>query len=75
MDEFLNKGAGAPTMEERKKYYTQAVNILVTEGPMVYLHTVPLTYGMRARLKGFEPAIGLLFVRSDGGLQHAYLEK
>lgn len=75
MDELLNKGAGAPTMEERKKYYTQAVTLLVNEGPMVYLHTVPLAYGMRARLKGFEPAIGLLFVRSDGGMQFAYIDK
>jgi peptide/nickel transport system substrate-binding protein len=71
---LLQEGSKIIKKEERKKVYTKAMKIVVDEVPYIY-HTVPnMAYGVRARVKGFEPSFSFFFNYAGGGVQHLWLE-
>ena len=50
------------------------MKIVVNEVPYIY-HTLPaLAYGVRERVKGFEPSFSFFFNYAGGGIQYLWLE-
>ena len=71
---LLLEGSKIIKNEERRKVYTQAMKIVVNEVPYIY-HTLPaLAYGVRERVKGFEPSFSFFFNYAGGGIQYLWLE-
>ncbi|MFH1090215.1 MAG: ABC transporter substrate-binding protein, partial [Pseudomonadota bacterium] len=72
---LISEGSRALKFEDRKKLYCQAISIIQEEVPYIYYSVMAGVYGIRDRVKGFEPSMTFFFNYDGGGMQYLWLEK
>ncbi len=75
VDALLQEGRTTFDLKKRKKIYTQVVNQMNQDAPIIYAIIRPIPYGWRSSLKGWEPNATSSLCYSGGGFTRAWLAK
>lgn len=75
VDAWLQEGRRSFDLKKRKNIYTQIVNQVNQDAPIIYAIIRTIPYGWRTSLKGWEPNATSALCYSGGGFSRAWLEK
>lgn len=75
VDRLLDLGATTHDPGERKKIYTQALQAVIEDAPVIWTNIPDVGLAWRTALKGFATNVGGYLVFGGGGLPRAWLER
>ncbi len=75
VDAWLQEGRRTFDLEKRKKIYTQVMDQVNQDCPVIYAIIRTIPYAWRTSLKGWEPNATSALCYSGGGFTRAWLEK
>lgn len=75
VDGWLQEGRRTFDLEKRKKIYTQVMDQVNQDAPVIYAIIRTIPYAWRTSLKGWEPNATSALCYSGGGFSRAWLER
>jgi peptide/nickel transport system substrate-binding protein len=75
LTELLQQADAAVVTADRKKFFAEAVKIIVNDAPWVYLGVGPAPTAQRTYVKGLQPHISALYIAPKSGFQYIWLDK
>jgi ABC-type transport system substrate-binding protein len=75
LTELLQQADAAVVTADRKKFFADAVKIIVNDAPWVYLGVGPAPTAQRSHVKGLQPHISGLYITPKSGFQYIWLDK
>jgi ABC-type transport system substrate-binding protein len=75
VDAWLQEGRRTFDLDKRKKIYTQVVDQMNQDAPIIYAIIRTIPYGWRTSLQGWEPNATSALCYSGGGFSRTWLEK
>lgn len=75
LDKLLDQAAITHDQGERKKMYTQGLQAIIEDAPVIWTSIPDVSLAWRTVLKGFETNLGGYLVFRGGGLPRAWLER
>ncbi len=75
VDAWLQEGRRTFDLEKRKKLYTQVVDQVNQDAPLIYAMIRTIPYGWRTSLKGWEPNSTSALCYTGGGFARAWVER
>ena len=75
LTELLQQADAAVVTADRKKFFADAVKIIVNDAPWVYLGVGPAPTAQGSYVKGLQPHISALYIAPQSGFQYIWLDK